>query len=230
MASNSTDFIPRSDADLLAFALHYSSMITLAPTTYGLTTTIATTLAGKVTAYQTAYAAAVAANTRGPSTVFAKDEARIDLVAYIRQTAKQIQGTITVTNQQRQDLGLTVRSAASPIPPPAIAPSIDIISVSGNTVRIRIHAEGASPSRGLPGGVDGISIWSAVGATAPTVESDWDNQGLTTKTVVDITFPATVAPGAKVWFTAFYFNPRKQNGPAADPVGTNIAGGSAMAA
>ena len=230
MASNATDFIPRTDADLLAFAQHYSTLITTAPTSYGLTTTIATTLAGKVTSYQTAFAAAVGASTRGPSTIFAKDQARRDLVAYIRTTAKQIQGTITVTDQQRQDLGLTVPAQPSPIPPPAFKPTIDIVSVSGNTVTIRIHSDGGGPRRGRPPGVDGISIWSAVGAAAPTVEADWNNQGITTRTVVDITFPSTVTPGSKVWFTAFYFNPRKQNGPAADPVGTNIAGGSAMAA
>jgi hypothetical protein len=224
------DYIPRSDADLLAFALHYSGLITATPTAYGLTALIATTLSGKVSTYQTAYTAAVGPNTRGPAAVLAKVEARKDLVEYIRTTAKQIQGTMTVTNAQRQALGLTVASHPSPIPPPAFKPSIDIVSVSGNTVRIRIHEDGQPTGRGRPPGVDGISLWSAVGASAPTSESDWTNEGITTKTVIDVNFPATVTPGSKVWFTAFYFNPRKQNGPAADPVGTNIAGGGAMAA
>jgi hypothetical protein len=40
-----------------------------------------------------------------------------------------------------------------------------------------------------------------------------------------------VVPGAKVWFTAFWFNGRKQSGLACAPVGTNIQfGGLSQAA
>jgi hypothetical protein len=47
---------------------------------------------------------------------------------------------------------------------------------------------------------------------------------------VDVLFPATVASGATVWLSAFWFNPRKQPGPACDPVSANLPGGGAMAA
>ena len=50
------------------------------------------------------------------------------------------------------------------------------------------------------------------------------------KPIVDVTFPGTTPAGSKVWFTAFWFNNRKQDGPAATPIGINIPGGSAMAA
>ena len=79
-------------------------------------------------------------------------------------------------------------------------------------------------------GVDGASVFSFVGAAAPTDESAWKFEGNTTRTVVNVLFPNTVAAGAKVWFTAFWFNPRAQRGPASAPVGTNIPGGGAMAA
>jgi hypothetical protein len=46
---------------------------------------------------------------------------------------------------------------------------------------------------------------------------------------VDVVFPSA-DPGAKVWFTAYWFNERKQRGPAATPAGINIPGGGAMAA
>jgi hypothetical protein len=35
-----------------------------------------------------------------------------------------------------------------------------------------------------------------------------------------------VKKGAAVWITAFWFNPRKQSGPAAEPVSANLPGGS----
>jgi hypothetical protein len=37
-----------------------------------------------------------------------------------------------------------------------------------------------------------------------------------------------VASGATVWFTAFYFNNRKQSGPASAAISTTIGAGSTM--
>ncbi len=50
------------------------------------------------------------------------------------------------------------------------------------------------------------------------MESEWTFEGVASKTILDVTFPAGTAAGAKAWFTAFWFNSRKQNGPAASPV------------
>src|SRR3954471_21610221 len=107
-----TDFIPRSDQDLEAWATNFSSLITAGPTAYGLTAAIATTLAGKVAVYSAALAAATNPATRGGATVLAKRTARGDLVAYCRQLARAIQGNLTVTDAQRYALGLTVRDTA----------------------------------------------------------------------------------------------------------------------
>jgi hypothetical protein len=112
------DFIPANDQDFEAWADNYSTLITANATSYGLSAAIATTLAGKVSAYSTALEAATNPQTRGGSTILAKDTARVDLEAYCRQTARQVQGTMTVTDQQRFDLGLTVRDTEpTPVPP-----------------------------------------------------------------------------------------------------------------
>ena len=55
-------------------------------------------------------------------------------------------------------------------------------------------------------------------------------EGNSGRTRIDITFPSGITPGSKVWFTAFWFNEKKQAGPTTTPVGTNIPGGAAMAA
>ena len=89
-------------------------------------------------------------------------------------------------------------------------------------------SEAATPC--VPAGVAGASVFSHVGATAPTAEDDWTFEGLTGRTTVTITFPAETAPGATAWFRAAWYNPRGQKGPAATPATTNIAGGAAMAA
>lgn len=225
------DFIPTADTDLLAWANPFSAKLTATPTAYGVTAGNASTLAGLLTTFSTALAAATNPQTRGGSTIAAKDTARVNLVANIRQLARQIQGTITVTNQQRYDLGLTVRDTTpTPVPPPAFSPTIMIESTIGNTVRIRLVDSENPTRRGKPAGVRGASVFSFVGDEAPTTEAAWKFEGNTTRTIVDVTFPPATAPGSKVWFTAFWFNPRSQSGPPATAVGVNIPGGAAMAA
>jgi hypothetical protein len=57
-----------------------------------------------------------------------------------------------------------------------------------------------------------------VGATAPEDPSAYKFEGSTTRSVINVVFPLSVAEGAKVWITAFYFNPRSMSGPGCAPV------------
>jgi len=99
------DYIPHTDPDFLAWSANYSTRITATPTAFGLTTENATTLGQRQTAFSTALAAATNPETRGGSTILAKDTARVSLESYCRQLANIIQATLTVTDQQRYDLG-----------------------------------------------------------------------------------------------------------------------------
>jgi hypothetical protein len=226
-----SDYLPSADADLLAWSANFSAKITATPTAYGLTAALATALAAKQTAYDTALAAATNPQTRGGSTVLAKDQARAELVQYCRQLARAIQGTLAVTDQQRYDLGLTVRGVVpTPIPAPASAPAIMLASVIGRTVSLRLIDPANPTRRGKPDYVDGAAVFSFVGAEAPTDLTDWKFEGNTTRTLMDVVFPTTVAPGTKVWLAAYWFNPRAQRGPACAPVACYVQYGGAMAA
>jgi hypothetical protein len=131
-----------------------------------------------------------------------------------------------VTDAQKLALGLSVRNAPSPIPPPAVAPGLDVLSVSGFTVDIKLHDASVSGKRGKPPGVSGASVFTHVGETAPADLGAWQFEGNTGQTKLSVPFPNTLAAGAKVWITAFWFNPRKQSGPMCAPVSTNLPGGS----
>jgi hypothetical protein len=197
---------------------------------YGLTTGQATAFATLNTALQSAYTAAVNPSTRTPVSIEAKNVALRNMRTSAINLAKIVYSTSSVNDSQLVALGLLPRPSRTPIPAPAQAPVIDIVSVSGNTVKIRLHAEGDSTRRGKPDGVDGASVFSFIGAAPPDTENEWNFEGVASKTSLDIVFPPGTAAGAKVWFTAFWFNSRKQAGPAASPVGTNIPGNAAMAA
>lgn len=226
--------IPTKDTLLVDWSTNANTRLTSAPATYGTTAAIATQYDSLHDAYILAYnnmIAARASGTRSQSLTELRTVARRNLLNFARPLYKQIQANTAVTSAAKIELGVVVPDVEpTPLPPPADAPGIDILSAVGNTVRIRLH-DALNPTRkGKPLGVDGASVFSFVGAAAPSDPAAWKFEGNTTITTTTVEFPGSVAPGSKVWFTAFWFNPRAQSGPAATPVGTNIPGGGAMAA
>jgi hypothetical protein len=216
---------PPSDQGLLAWSANFLALITATPTTYGLTSAQATAYETVNTAYATALAACDP-NSRNKSAVVAKNQARTNLKVAARLLANTINGTSTVTNAQKTALGLNVRATPTPIPVPSTSPALDVMSVAGWTVSVKLHASPAGNKRGKPAGVIGASVFSFVGADAPSDISAWKFEGNTGRTKLDVVFANTNAAGTKVWLTSFWFNGRKQSGPACAPVSTNLQGGS----
>jgi hypothetical protein len=224
------NFYRGTDAEIVAGSAAFASMIATGFASYGLTSAQQTAFAALNTTLQAAYLAAVSPSTRTPGAIQGKNTAIREMRANAILLSKIIYATPTVTDEQLVDLGLLPRPSRAAVPPPDSAPVIDIESVRGNTVTLRLHEAGDSSRRGKPAGVSGAALYSFCGAVAPTDEAGWTFEGLTSKVKTSVSFPNTVAPGSKVWFTAFWFNERKQNGPAADSVTTNLQGGGAMAA
>ena len=226
----STNFLPDRDAELVTWSTNFKDGITTMATSVGLTAAQATAYGTLHDNWVTAYNAAASDATNSRSSIVTKNEAKALLIASARQLAGIIQKYPGTTNTQRSDLGLTVKDALpSPIPPPASAPGLEVRSVSGTTVRIRLTDTANPTRRGKPAGVAGASVFSFVGATAPTALSAWTFEGNTTRTGVDVFFPDDTAPGARVWLCAFWSNPRAQRGPTCAAVPTNLPGGAVSA-
>lgn len=224
------DYLPSRDAQLVTFANHMSSLIAATPTAFGVTATIATALSAAAGTYATKYAVATAPNTRTPSAINEKEQAKTALVAQIRLVARMVQAAPAVTDAQKIDLGLTVRKTPAPRPVPSTSPTIKIVSVTGKTVKLRFEDADATNKRGKPKDVVGLTLFSCVSATQPTEMSQFKFEGNTTLTTIDVGFPPSVAAGATVWFTAFWRNARDESGPAAQPISTTLAGGLSQAA
>ena len=102
------DYIPSKDADFLAWGNNYSTIISAGPTAAPgarLTAANATALATYQSAFADALEAATNPATRGGATILAKDTARDALETYCRKLAMAIQGTLTVTDQQKYETG-----------------------------------------------------------------------------------------------------------------------------
>lgn len=223
----SNSYPPSREAELVTWSVNFKTKITATSTTFGLTAGQATTYGTLHDAFVTAYTVANNPLTRSPMNVATKNVAKATLVAQIRLLGGIVQRFPGATNPIRIDLGLPERDLVpTPIPPPANAPQVVVKSTSGRTVSIRLIDIDNPTRRGKPAGVSGASVFSFVGATPPVELTAWKFEGNTGRTTVDVVFPGAVADGAKVWLTAFWFNPRKASGPACDPISANLPGGS----
>lgn len=219
--------VPRKDNDLANWSTNFSTKISAGAVSYGLTTALATAYATLHGSFMSAHAAASVPGTRSRSLVSAKDTAKAALLANARYLYQIVQGTPSVTNSQRDDLGITVRKTSpTPTPPPSDPPALIVQNVNGWTVRIRLADSTDAARRGKPPGVAGASIFSFVGATPPADIGAWKFEGNTGKVRENVNFDTGLAAGAKVWLTAFWFNGAKESGPACAPVATNLPGGS----
>jgi hypothetical protein len=223
-------FFPTTDIGLLHWSSNLSDRINASPGEYGVPVEMAESYA----VLHQAFAAAMAAvdpGVRNKTSVHSKNDTRAALKSAARRVVMAVRSTATVSEAQQVALGLTVRGRPTPIARPTEPPAVDVISVSGRTVRFRLH-DSTTVRRRKPAGVQGAAIFSFVGPEAPNERAALRFEGITTRTKGEVTFPMTVAPGEHVWLTAAWFNPRTQSGPMSAPVRAIIqfGGGMAMAA
>ncbi|HRK30031.1 MAG TPA: hypothetical protein PLD59_03055 [Tepidisphaeraceae bacterium] len=111
-------FTLRNDNALVAASATFSEAITASPTTYGLVAAQATNYAAKHATFAAAVAAIAIKANKNTTLVIAKNEARRVLVLLASDYAKLIDGTPTVTDEQRAAIGLNVRAIPTPATPP----------------------------------------------------------------------------------------------------------------
>jgi hypothetical protein len=104
-------------AEVYTGSAAFSTQITATPTAFGLVAAQATAYAALNDAYATAYLAAQDPSTRTKGQTAAKKTAKQNLIVMASNLAKIIQGTPTVTDQQKIDLGISVRATPTPIGP-----------------------------------------------------------------------------------------------------------------
>jgi hypothetical protein len=218
-------YIPQREADLLNWSTNFDAAIAATPTAYGLTAEQATDYTTAQAAFAQAYQLSNNPATRTPSAIETKDDAKAALIAETRKLVNIVQAYPGTTDTMRVSLGITVRDYdPTPVPVPETAPLIEVKSVTGYTIALRLQNT-ESTKRAKPAGVIGAAVFSYVGDAAPTDLGDWKFEGNTSQTATTVTVPGTVAAGSKVWLTSFWFNRRSESGPATQPISTNIQGG-----
>lgn len=218
-----TDFLPKREADLLAWANNFSTKLSLDPTSYGVTIVQAGAFETLFDNFQSAFTTASNPGTNSHANIVAKNVAKQALIENARLLAREIQGTPTVTDFQKADIGLTVRDPEpTPVPVPAFPPDVSVLSLFGRTARLRLRDVQNPDRRGKPDGVSGATIFYHVGETAPVIPNEWALLMQTTRTLVDVDFPQTIEPGARVWLTAYWYNTKAESSTAAEPVSLRV--------
>jgi hypothetical protein len=220
-------FYGRTEAELYSGSKHFSSRISLDPAAYRLTQQEADDYAAANAIWVAAYEACRDPQTRNRLLVAAKNAAARTIRALSADLARIINGTPGVTDVQKLDLGLSVRTTPSRIARPTRRPLMEVLSVVGRTVTVRIH----DPTRrGKPLGAAAAWVYTFMGENYPTDANQWRCEGAATRAKYSIVFPSAVPSGQQVWIRAAWVNPRQEAGPMSVPITTNLQGGGAAGA
>ena len=221
-------YLPLTDSGLDDWAKNFATQITSAldPVAVGLTLDEASAYAGLQGDYAAKLLASVEPGTRGPATVLAKNLAKKALIAQSRKLAMAATNHVGTTDVQRQALGLKIKALdPAPVPVPEFAPQLDVVSVQGRRVALRLR-NSVNGERRKPAGVQGATLVSYVGDSLPERIRDWSFEANTTRADVELVFEDSVPMGTKVWVAAFWYNRRAESGPACSPVSLHLGFGA----
>lgn len=219
-------YLPQGDGPLLNWSSNYNQLVSANFAQYGLSQQQADDYDALHQSYLSAFQAATHPPTRTTPTIIAKNNAKKALVEKARELVRIIQAYPGTTDEMRGSLWITIPDdEPTPVPPPSDPPLLLVGDRYQRTVSLQLRDSRNSESKARPEGVSGATVFSWVGEQPPADVSMWKFEGNTSRTQYDVTFPFTVPLASKVYFTAFWFNPTKQSGPAANPVSAYLDSG-----
>lgn len=218
------DFLPRGDGQLLQWSRNFSQQLNDPDAHYPVPPESAAAYALLDDEYSAAYRAANAPSTRTSGSVIFKNDVRTRLKREARILARFLQSRIELTDPQRAALRLSIATGGSPIPRPADAPVMEIVSASGWQVVAQLRQAG-SGRRGKGPHILAAHIWYATGEQPPSTWKEWKHLMMTSRTRVTVKVPPGLAAGTRVWLCAKWVNPRGEFGPGNAAVGVIIGGG-----
>ncbi|MGB7157164.1 MAG: hypothetical protein WBD40_03795 [Tepidisphaeraceae bacterium] len=149
----------KSYAQLRDGSQAFSDLINAAAPSYGLTTLQAASYQTLNDDYAAKYLLAEAPQTRTKGTLLNRNDAKVLLVAKASELAKIIDTTPTVTNGQRANLGLSVRSNPSPARAPGTCSNFKVELLNDGSIQMTWRANN-------PTGMTGVTyqVWRRFGS------------------------------------------------------------------
>lgn len=221
-------YFPSTDSGMIPWARNMSEKLAVDYAAYGISQQQSDEFTALTEGYAEAYREANVPGIRSSAATAVKNDARESLKTAARLIVSIVRGQKAVTDAQKILLGITVPAPRRrAIPRPEHAPTLYVRSVTGRTVRILLADSQVQGSRAKPPGARAAMIFTAAGEAPPQAgASGWHFHTTTGRRQCDVTFPADLAPGAKVWLTAAWVNSRNQPGPACTAVETHLQFGA----
>lgn len=184
-------YIPAKDADFDTWLNNFSTLLTAAPITYGLTAPDAVIVAAQYTAWHPAYLAAIDPSTRTPVTVAAKDSARVTAEQIVRPYAQQIAKNAAVAPGDKVAIGVNLPNTTPvPIPPPLTFPQMSLRSAEPFVHILQWQDSGLGTGKAKPFGAIGCELWRSVGTVPATDPAQASYYATFTKSPLRSTFDA----------------------------------------
>lgn len=218
----STDYIPRPDAEFSGWLTNFINFANANLAALGLTAADIAPLETANTTWNTAYDANLSAQAAAKGTRETKDEARKEAERLARPLVQRLQSGGTVTNAQRQSLGVNVRST---VRVDAGAPTSRPVATVDTSQRLQhtiSFVDDQSPnSRAKPTGVSGCEVWVKVGGTAPVDPSELSYLATDTRTPYTAGFDGDDG-GKTAYYMLRWVNTRGERGPWSQTVAATI--------
>jgi hypothetical protein len=194
-------YIPTKDSIFDTWFANFSTRITAAPGTYGVTASDATAIATAYTAWHSAYLLVTSPGTKTATTVNNKNIQRVTALATIRPYAQTIGLNAGVLAANKVSLGINPRTSVPlPITVPTTYPAIQVIQALPLQHVLRFRDQLASPSvKSKPYGVLQMQLFGETSLTVVTDPTTLNFLQVATKSPFAVTWPS----GAR-GLTAYY--------------------------
>ena len=222
------NFYYGSDARVVAGSANFAALIGASAESFGLSPEQADRYQLLDARLQETYRAATTPETRTSVAVRAKDEAMRAVQRTAAGYAVQVAAQATVSDAQLIALGLQPRPTGVRRQMSSEPPTVQVVSVVGRVVTIRIHARDTEGRR-MADGAMGAIVWSYVGDEPPADARLYRMEGLAPRATYTIVFPNEVPSGATAFVSAGWVSRRGQRGRSCSPVRLTIQGGPVVA-
>ncbi len=213
---NRSSYMPRSQADAVAWSQNFVAVIGPTPLLFGITADEAQNFARIVGELTDAWAVSQDPATRTKITIRTKDTALKAMKQYARYMVGRAQSFPSLTDTQREQLQITIRKTEPARPaPPTEAPVLNVLSISGRTVKLKIAR--TDGKRGRPAKALGTILYVCQAETPDAENVSWSVLANTGKNTLEIPFPPSETTDT-FWIMAQYYNGAKESGPLSTPV------------
>ena len=212
------DYMPGIEADFINWGSNLTQNIEADAARFGVTAAQTLELSALYATYRSLYDAILNPDTRTPPKYRQKADARRAFETLARQIVAVVQGQPTTSDADRSLLQITIRKPyPEPVPVPRAAPNVEVESVRGRLINLRLRDSQTSKRRRPKGVRSAMMFWSA-GEAAPASPSQITLAGTSPSMKPQVVVDDAVEAGSRVWVSVCWMNGSGELGPPCQPV------------